>query len=391
MPILSTLTDMAESATAMAKATYQTLRTGGRMATDTVKAGLKETGAAVMEGDFSGAAKRGAKAAGQTLTDDLANHFRKSTPVPAKNPTIPCSQAEIDAKAKRVAERQALIKEAREKKVLPEVTERFARDNKAVERARLAADVYHHENGPDSPKTPPPGWTRLSDDPAELRKYGLVPSDLDPGTASGFRAELYVADPKVFGSPPQVVLVPKGTTFTAKEDWVNNLQQGIGLRSDYYERAIQAAQKVKSKVGPRLEMAGHSLGGGLATAGAVVADVPCTTFNTAGLKDETVAAFGKSRANAGKVTNYQVDGEMLTTAQNLVGPMPTSIGKNVPLEAVDEHGNAFQGTAAGKKGMEYVKGVGADSVTKHGMAYPINALEKQKRADEGQLRAALHR
>ncbi|MBF5094750.1 hypothetical protein F1643_09925 [Azospirillum sp. INR13] len=180
MAILSTLADMAEGATAKAKATYQTLRTGGRMAADSVKAGLKESGEAVLEGDFGGAAKRGAKAAGQTLTDDLADHFRRNAPVPAKNPTIPCSQAEIDAKAKRVAERQALIEEAREKKVLPEVTERFARDNKAVERARLAADVYHHENGPDSPKTPPPGWTRLSDDPAELRKYGLVPSDLNP-------------------------------------------------------------------------------------------------------------------------------------------------------------------------------------------------------------------
>ncbi|CAO3431202.1 phospholipase [Azospirillum endophyticum] len=391
MPILSTLGDLAGNATAKAKAAYQTLRTGGRMAAETVKSGMKEAGSAVMQGDFRGAAKRGAKAAGQTLTDDLANHFRKNSPVPAKNPTIPCAQAEIDAKAKRVAERQALINEAREKKVLPQVTERFARDNKAVERARLAADVYHHENGPDSPKTPPPGWSRLSDNPAELRKYGLVPSDLDPGTASGFRAELYVSDPKVFGSPPQVVLVPKGTTFTAKEDWVNNLQQGIGLRSDYYERTIQAAQKVKSKVGPRLEMAGHSLGGGLATAGAVVTDVPCTTFNTAGLKDDTVAAFGKSRANSGKVTNYQVGGEVLTTAQNLVGPMPTSIGKNIPLEAVDEHGNAFVGQAAGKKGLDYVKGTLGDSVTKHGMAYPINALEKQKRADEGQLRAALRR
>ena len=94
---------------------------------------------------------------------------------------------------------------------------------KAQQLAKLAGAVY-------TPGTAPPGWKNVSNDPEALKKFGLRPQDLQiPG--SNFGAQAYVPDPAVFGDSMKPTLAFKGTQPTVKEDWSNNLNQGLGDNS----------------------------------------------------------------------------------------------------------------------------------------------------------------
>lgn len=188
--------------------------------------------------------------------------------------------------------------------------------------------------------TPPPGWVRMSElldgQHKELRDR-LVPelsesSDkflrgrLQPDE-SGFRTEIYVPDPSILGPGYQVTVVPKGsagqvmTSYglrdTTVEDFAgNNGPQGIGLKTDYYDRAMGLAVLL-DQTGLRVEYAGHSLGGGLATAMSSVTGEPATTFNAANLHPDTPRRFAAEHAETrvhdlrGIVTTYHVKDELL--------------------------------------------------------------------------------
>ena len=194
----------------------------------------------------------------------------------------------------------------------------------AANKALMAADVY---DDPAKTGQVAPGWTRVSDD--ELKALNLSPDDFHPNpNDSQFRAALYKSDDE----PPKYTLAFKGTTMTSESDWKNNIRQGLGLESDYYERAQQLALKVNSQVGD-FDVTGHSLGGGLASAAAAV--VPGTkgiTFNAAGLNPETVPSpdMGALRTN---LTNYHVDGEILTTLQTHTPGLAEAAGTPVLLPA----------------------------------------------------------
>jgi hypothetical protein len=197
----------------------------------------------------------------------------------------------------------------------------------AGSKALMAADVYD-----DPPKAGQvaPGWTRVSD--AELRALNLSPDDFHPNpNDSDFRAALYKSDDQ----PPKYTLAFKGTTMTSESDWKNNIRQGLGLESDYYQRAQKLALKVKYNVG-EFEVTGHSLGGGLASAAAAVTGAKGITFNAAGLNPETVGAVDGAALNSQlktQLTNYHVDGEVLTTLQTHTPGLPEAAGTPAPLPA----------------------------------------------------------
>ena len=110
--------------------------------------------------------------------------------------------------------------------------------------------------------TPPSGWKEISADDAILAKYGLKSKDFPTG--EGFRARVFIPDPMVFGNEMKPTIAFKGTT--SREDWINNLKQGMGMRSEYYERAVEIGKKVKVSGNTNMiEMTGHSLDGGLAS------------------------------------------------------------------------------------------------------------------------------
>lgn len=181
----------------------------------------------------------------------------------------------------------------------------------------LANDAYHHTT--QGCTTPPTGWTRASEHPELLAQYGLTEADLAP-QGSNFRAELYIPDPAVHGADALPVLSYKGTDVTSPVDWANNFTQGVGQPTDFYNRAMDLAIEVNRATDGRFEITGHSLGGGMATAASAVTGANATTFNSAGLHDETARAY-LAQSNRepfdvdSRITAYHVDGDVLTGIQ----------------------------------------------------------------------------
>lgn len=238
-------------------------------------------------------------------------------------------------------ERQTLLQQLRETGDPAAMAEaaKLQRSYHDDEMAGLAADVYAsamHQG------TPPTGWTRASELLREGRLDDLyqrmpelakVPVEdlkemLEP-KRSGFRAEIYLPDPAVLGEGYKPVVVPKGSAGsvagpdgklhdTTMEDFLaNNFPQSVGLKTDYYDKAMGLAREL-NRHGATVEYAGHSLAGGMASAMSAVTGQPATTFNAAGLHPETARRFAKE-IDPGtqtfdvsqRVASYQVAGEFL--------------------------------------------------------------------------------
>ena len=252
--------------------------------------------------------------------------------------------------------------------------ERLARDMVAVERARLSMNVYDQYDPKKNPNIdddskeplpkPPVGFTNPSDE--ELATLGLTAEDLAP-PGSDFRAQVYKVDPEVNVIPPEYVLAFRGTE--TKSDCMVDVKQGVGMETDHYNRAMSIAQKM-SKSEKSFDVTGHSLGGGLASAAAVVAGVPADTFNSSGLHGNTTERQGKplDKENAKKSVNaYRSEGaektELLTSIQKL--PLvPDAIGEPRSVRPPDE---------------------GASRKSLHSMDSLIDGIEQQKTQDQATL------
>lgn len=245
------------------------------------------------------------------------------------------SGPDTEARARAIQEQNLLVQQLRESGSNKEA-DRLQETYHAREMSGLAADVYLSAKNEGQP---PAGWTRASADPAALRAAGINMSDeeilrqLRP-TESGFRAEIYLPDKSVLGSDARPVVVFKGSTGeivdpsapsgrreSGGEDFLNNGQQGIGMRSDYYDRAMQLATRIKEESSSGFEIAGHSLGGGMASAASAVTGARATTFNAAGLHPDTPARYAKDNGlptfnPQQTVHTYQTSGEVLNDVQN---------------------------------------------------------------------------
>lgn len=184
---------------------------------------------------------------------------------------------------------------------------------------------------------PPAGWTRMDD--AALRQAGIEPALLQD-TRSGFGANFY--------SGPQGHVVLAFTGTDEGRDWKHNLGQGLGLRDAQYDQAIELAGEARRAFGADLVLTGHSLGGGLAAAAAMVHEVPAVTFNAAGVHDRTLERLGfdaavlKQEAAQGLVRTYAVESELLTHLQEDSFPlkyvMPDAPGHRIGLPDPDPPG-----------------------------------------------------
>ncbi|MDK2126011.1 PAAR-like domain-containing protein [Parachitinimonas caeni] len=303
-----------------------------------------------------------------------------------------CRKQQIEQGKKQVGE----MPPGPERDKLANATERFERNNTAVEKARLAQDVY------DPKKGPPEGWNNISNDKEALAKYGLKPQDLEK-SGSNFRAQVYEPDPKVFGNDMKPTVSFKGTDFNKGEDWSNNLAQGVNAESSYYNNAVKIGNKLKLS-GADADITGHSLGGGLASSASRASGLPATTFNSAGLHPATVNRYGGTSVTpkTENVKAYQVAGEILTGVQEqgIGGTLLTAgIGG---LIGVATGGSAIVGAliGAGAKvllsalmpdaiGKKYpIPGQGANPVARHGMDQVIDGIEKQKQEDQAILAGA---
>jgi type VI secretion system secreted protein VgrG len=194
------------------------------------------------------------------------------------------------ADATRVAPSPAAARLGQQRAGAQQAAARLARNNVAVERARLSEHVYASDKIPPVPA--PEGWHQLT--ARELAGKGVTP-DLLNDPKSGFKAALYQSS---FERPPKLVVAYAGTEDGP--DWTTNLQQGIGVETKQYNAAMNLADKVvKTTDISKVDITGHSLGGGLASAASVVTGAKGYTFNAAGLHPKTVARapYNVSAAN----------------------------------------------------------------------------------------------
>lgn len=250
------------------------------------------------------------------------------------DPTIDAVRAEREAQERLVSDLRGAGK--------PAQADKLASGYHAQRMADLAEDVYESARGEGKP---PPGWTRASEHPEQLK--AMAPQLTDKQIAdmlhpdkSGYRAEIYLPDKSVLGENAKPVLVFKGSTGmivdpaapggrreSASEDFLsNNIPQGLGLKTDYYDRAMAAAVLLKRQPDFKFEMAGHSLAGGMASAAAAVTGVETTTFNAAGLHPKTAQRYATENGLTvynprDSVQAFQVGGEMLTDGQGGIQKM----------------------------------------------------------------------
>lgn len=188
-----------------------------------------------------------------------------------------------------------------------------------------------------------------------------------------------------------LTLVFRGTDN--KADWTYGNVQALSPNAPQYEQGIALAEKLKaSQQGDKFtDIAGHSLGGGLAAASSMVTGIRATTFNAAGLSPETLTSRDKAwipeRAMS-LITNYRVQDEVLTSLQErgsigslplalltpVIGPaaiglnafaaaLPDAVGRQVTIGAFDQEGksmswaarnNPFKMQPVALHGMDYV-------------------------------------
>ena len=248
---------------------------------------------------------------------------KKLTPQPAGATIEACPNGR---KAERVAKRRAKIAASKDslksmppgkqRDALQQATTRFERNNVAVERARLAEDVYNVGQG-----EPPEGWERVS--PQELAKLGMTESmfpQLDPKFRpdeykDGYYPELYKTKPDIFGEV-RYVLAFRGTQ--GRKDGVTDMVQAFGGETDHYTRAIKTARSLKKVMGDKFDITGHSMGGGMAAAAGIVSGTCVYAIDPAGVHPATLERVENSDGLASAcqyVQNFVAEGEILDTVQ----------------------------------------------------------------------------
>lgn len=244
---------------------------------------------------------------------------------------------------------------------------------RAKTKAKLASAVYQQPGQQSLPKD----WNRATDD--DLRDLGLMDAKgrkLTEIPDSDFRADVFK------GPDGQYVVAFKGTTPSSLEDWKNNVQQGTGNTSEYYSRAMKIAEQINANQPGNVEYVGHSLGGGLASVAAAMNGSPATTFNAAGLHDNTLLRTGIV-PDSGSTEAYYVEGDILSALQdNAFGLAPKGAGERIPLSPTDSvtwgdvKAGAVTGVVAGPL-FGVVAGAGARGVRLHGMDSLQAALAKR--------------
>lgn len=245
-------------------------------------------------------------------------------------PTVVIGKMSSEAKRLRLMERLRLIDNARAKAAgmpdgadkdrLLNAANRLARDNGAVENARLSQDIYNDSGAPE-------GFTRITG------------NDLPPGlrnatfqSNSGFYSALYRSD--IDGS---YHLVFRGTQVNTVADWLHGNTQNLGFDARQYSEAVNLARQAEAVYGDNLSITGHSLGGGLASAASLASGARADTFDPAGLHQNTFDRYGLDRSQSGSLINaYETEGEILTSSQHAShGLLPNEVGNIHTLKAVD--------------------------------------------------------
>ena len=184
------------------------------------------------------------------------------------------------------------------------------------------------------------GYEKL--DAEEMGKMNIKDSDLkDPST--GFKADIYK------DKNGDYVLVYRGTysdpdhpendlVHDWSKEWTDdNMKQGLGMGSEQYNKSIILAEKVNRNKpkDKQLTIAGHSLGGGLATAAGAATGSKTYAFCPAGVHPNTYKMYGVKNPDTSKVHTYYSNQDFLNMASNNLSLMPKAAGERIMLHTLD--------------------------------------------------------
>ena len=185
------------------------------------------------------------------------------------------------------------------------------------------------------------GYEKLDAD--EMDKLGINSTDLND-TKTGFKADIYK------DKNGDYVLVYRGTYSDPdhpendlihdwSKEWTDdNMRQGLGMGSEQYNKSIKLAEKVKQgseKQGKQMTIAGHSLGGGLATAAGAATGSKTYAFCPAGVHPNTYKMYGVQNPDTSKVHTYYSNQDFLNMASNNLSLMPKAAGERIMLHTLD--------------------------------------------------------
>tara|TARA_Y100001963_G_scaffold159672_1_gene264526 strand:- start:1953 stop:2858 length:906 start_codon:yes stop_codon:yes gene_type:complete len=183
---------------------------------------------------------------------------------------------------------------------------------------KALAQIADHVYGKDG-ATLPEGISQISFE--ELKRMGLEGIAFND-VESGFQSSLYFDS-----NANQYIYAFAGTQDGT--DWVQNFSQGLGQFSKQYDLAIGHTQTIRDATSGSLHLTGHSLGGGLASAAAILTNTYATTFNAARVNPSTIGRYGGSMSGANRlISAYYVKGEILNSLQS-------ATGRRIPIDAVN--------------------------------------------------------
>ena len=184
------------------------------------------------------------------------------------------------------------------------------------------------------------GYEKL--DAKEMKKLGVNTTELND-TKTGFKADIYK------DKNGDYVLVYRGTYSDPDQpendlihDWSkewtdDNMKQGLGMGSEQYEKSIDIAKRVNRNKpkDKQLTIAGHSLGGGLATAAGAATGSKTYAFCPAGVHPNTYKMYGVKNPDTSKVHTYYSNQDFLNMASNNLSLMPKAAGERIMLHTLD--------------------------------------------------------
>lgn len=300
----------------------------------------------------------------------------------------------VAQRKERYLARAKLATEAATLPGLADAAKRLAFNNDSILRAEAAQYVYSVDE-----------FRRGVLDKLPKAPVGL--DVLDTSLLPGLKGAKFMDPDSGFGSAlfksainGETMLTYRGTNnaVTGVKDWLTNAGQGMGLETEQYKQAMYLAKQVKEAISPPPVIVGHSLGGGLASAGVGVTGLPGYTFNAAGLHANTLSRAGGAdlAKTASLIKTQAVDGEVLTMAQ--------TYGKALIPGLLSGAGALIGGTAGAVLGgvigiakllegglpkasgdMMALPAVGGSPIARHGMDQVIAGIESQKKEDIGKI------
>lgn len=259
---------------------------------------------------------------------DAYKEFKKTAEEKAAdriNPNQPCTQSKEErarARKQAIEAADAKLKDPAlpeaDKKELQTARDRFARNNAAVEYAKLSEhsyDQYDPTLRGAEPKGPPPGW-----EVAKPEDLGLDPAMLSPPPPSTFRAVVYRNS---FGMTPEYTVAFRGTEPRAgQNDIAVDIGNAAGQETDSYRKAKQLSDALQDnpKLAGKFAVTGHSLGGGLAQTAAMQMKPPpkAFMFNSAGAHPKVVGLSPEKMVQrAGEFQQFRSPCDPLTAASGM--------------------------------------------------------------------------